>query len=171
MAIMEEYDRNMSEELCFRMMTVDDIPAIVALEQQAFTMPWSAKAFYNEIKRNQFARYMVMEQNGVILGYGGLWTIMDEAHITNIAVREEYRGKKLGARLLHEMQKTAAFLGMNRMTLEVRVSNEIAQRLYRKFGFQDAGVRPGYYSDNQEDALIMWADLPKDGQEAGDNID
>ncbi|MCC3376599.1 ribosomal protein S18-alanine N-acetyltransferase [Cohnella sp. REN36] len=146
----------------FRAMTLDDIPAIVAIEQEAFTAPWTAEAFRNELVQNLFAKYMVMEQAGEVLGYGGMWLIVDEAHVTNIAVREAYRGRGLGERLLREMMKTAHFLGARRMTLEVRVTNERAQRLYRKLGFSPSGLRPGYYSDNQEDALIMWADLDPD---------
>jgi ribosomal-protein-alanine N-acetyltransferase len=113
----------------------------------------------NELSNNHFARYMVMEYDGDVIGYGGMWTIMDEAHVTNIAVRAGYRGQGLGEKLMTELQRTAVFFGAARMTLEVRVSNEIAQRLYRKLGFEPAGIRPGYYSDNQEDALIMWAEL------------
>lgn len=149
-----------SGDLCFRMMQLEDIPAIAALERESFALPWTEEAFRNELLQNHFARYMVMECDGVIIGYGGMWTIVDEAHITNIAVRPAYRGRKLGERLLREMMKTAAFLGMRRMTLEVRVSNTIAQNLYAKFGFAPSGVRKRYYSDNNEDALIMWADLP-----------
>ena len=163
---MEDYERmqqleaaSQEDELVFRSMKLDDIPSIIAIEHEAFTSPWSADAFVNELTHNHFARYMVMELRGQIIGYAGMWLIMDEAHVTNIAVIEVFRGRKLGARLLSELQKLATFFGAARMTLEVRVSNEIAQSLYRKFGFEPSGIRPGYYSDNNEDALIMWADL------------
>ncbi len=96
-----------------------------------------------------------------------MWTVIDEAHVTNIAVLRAYRGRKWGERLLRELMKTASDLGMQRMTLEVRVSNEVAQNLYRKLGFKPAGLRKGYYSDNQEDALIMWAELPERGSAQG----
>jgi ribosomal-protein-alanine N-acetyltransferase len=96
-----------------------------------------------------------------VIGYAGMWTIMDEAHITNIAVTGAFRGRKLGERLLEELVMKAATKGMKRMTLEVRVSNTVAQGLYEKFGFRAEGVRRAYYSDNNEDALIMWADLPE----------
>lgn len=164
---MEEQEKRTESGLCFRLMRLEDIPTIVELEKQAFTLPWTAEAFRNELKRNHFARYMVMEMNGNIIGYGGLWTIMDEAHVTNIAVHQDYRGKKLGARLLSELMRTASYLGMSKMTLEVRVSNTVAQNLYRKFGFTSAGTRPRYYSDNNEDAMIMWADLPADWESIG----
>lgn len=146
-------------------MNLNDVPAIVEIEREAFTAPWSAEAFRNELTNNLFAKYMIMEQDGQVFGYGGMWLIIDEAHITNIAVREQYRGKGFGEKLLREMMRTAYFLGARRMTLEVRVSNEIAQALYRKLGFKPSGVRPAYYSDNLEDALIMWADLLPDEEE------
>ncbi|ACS99702.1 ribosomal protein S18-alanine N-acetyltransferase [Paenibacillus sp. JDR-2] len=149
----------MLSDLVFRSMTMADIPFIVDIEHEAFATPWTPEAFKNELTSNMFARYMVMEHNGQIIGYGGMWVIVDEAHVTNIAVRADHRGQGLGERLLTELQRTAAFFGANKMTLEVRVSNEIAQSLYRKLGFKPSGIRPAYYSDNNEDALIMWADL------------
>ncbi|WP_027093873.1 ribosomal protein S18-alanine N-acetyltransferase [Cohnella thermotolerans] len=143
----------------FRSMTPDDIGTIVEIEREVFAAPWTEEAFHNELKQNMFAKYLVMEMDGAILGYGGMWLIVDEAHVTNIAIRERYQGCGYGKRLLAEMMRTAHWLGARRMTLEVRVSNDRAQRLYRKFGFVPSGLRPGYYSDNQEDAVIMWADL------------
>lgn len=155
-------------ELIYRAMTMADIPAIVAIEQEAFTSPWTAEAFTNELMNNLFARYMIMEYDGQIIGYGGMWVIMDEAHVTNIAVRADYRGQGLGSCLLAELQRTAVFFGAVKMTLEVRPSNEIAQQLYRKYGFEPAGIRPRYYSDNNEDALIMWAELDHERLKAGE---
>jgi ribosomal-protein-alanine N-acetyltransferase len=151
------------DKLEFRLMQLDDIPDVLAIEHEAFTLPWTEEAFRNELTMNHFAKYMIMELNGQAIGYAGMWTIMDEAHITNIAVLEAYRGRKLGDKLLDELMQTAAYLGMDRMTLEVRVTNRIAQGLYEKKGFKPAGVRKGYYSDNNEDAVIMWADLPSQG--------
>lgn len=152
----------MSSELIYREMTVADIPSIMMIEHEAFTSPWSAEAFTNELLNNMFARYMVMEHEDQIIGYGGMWIIMDEAHVTNIAIRSDYRGQGLGNRLLLELQRTAVFFGAAKMTLEVRVSNDIAQNLYRKYGFKASGIRPRYYSDNNEDALIMWAELDQE---------
>ncbi|MFB6365772.1 ribosomal protein S18-alanine N-acetyltransferase [Paenibacillus elgii] len=145
----------------FRPMHTDDIPVICEIEQESFPTPWTAGAFYNELTSNNFAKYLVLEYEGEIAGYGGMWLIMEEAHVTNIAIREKYRGRKFGERLLVEMQQTAVFYGVLRMTLEVRPSNLIAQRLYEKLGFRSVGIRRGYYTDNKEDAIIMWADLPK----------
>ena len=159
------------DRLVFRSMTLDDVPRIVEIEQEAFTCPWSREAFINELTNNHFARYLVMAYDREVIGYGGMWLIMDEAHVTNIAIRAGCRGLGLGERLLTELQRTAVFFGAARMTLEVRVSNEIAQRLYRKLGFEPSGIRPHYYSDNMEDALIMWANLPGygSGESANDN--
>ncbi|KGE19159.1 ribosomal protein S18-alanine N-acetyltransferase [Paenibacillus wynnii] len=152
--------REQSDRLVFRLMRVEDIPNIMIIEREAFTMPWTEEAFRNELTHNHFAKYMVMEHQAQIIGYAGLWAIVDEAHVTNIAVLEAFRGRKWGEELLDELMKTASYLGMKSITLEVRVSNQIAQNLYRKKGFRSAGTRKGYYSDNREDALIMWADLP-----------
>lgn len=150
----------------FRFMRLDDISAVCEIEQEAFPTPWTPGAFHNELTNNQFAHYMIMDCGGEVAGYAGMWLIIDEAHITNIAVRDKYRGKKLGERLLTELKKTASFLGAVRMTLEVRASNYIAQGLYEKLQFRSVGVRRGYYTDNREDAIIMWADLPKPGKDS-----
>lgn len=155
------------EGLSFRLMTEQDIPDVLAVEREAFTVPWTEEAFHNELKLNHFAHYMVMEYEGRTIGYAGMWTIVDEAHITNIALKEAYRGRKWGDRLLTELMKTAAYMGMEKITLEVRVSNHVAQRLYLKKGFRPAGIRKGYYSDNHEDAMIMWADLPPYREDEG----
>lgn len=156
-----------TNKLVYRAMTMADIPPIVEIELEAFSSPWTTEAFTNELINNLFARYLVMEYRGEIIGYGGMWVIMDEAHVTNIAVRSDFRGQGLGHRLLFELQRTAVFFGAVKMTLEVRVSNEIAQRLYRKFGFEPSGIRPRYYSDN-EDALIMWAELDRERLKTGE---
>lgn len=148
-------------QLEFRSMRLDDIPFICEIEIEAFATPWTAEAFHNELMNNHFAKYMVMELAGEVVGYGGMWLIVDEAHVTNIAIKAPYRGRKWGERLLDEFMDTAAFMGAVRMTLEVRVSNLIAQSLYGKLGFYPAGTRREYYSDNNEDAIIMWAELPK----------
>ncbi|GGA15357.1 ribosomal-protein-alanine acetyltransferase [Paenibacillus marchantiophytorum] len=152
--------------MVFRSMNAADIPYICEIEEEAFTTPWTKGAFENELTNNQFAHYMIMDIEGEVAGYGGMWLIMEEAHVTNIAVRNTYRGRKLGERLIRELMKTAAFLGAIRMTLEVRASNDVAQNLYEKVGFRSVGVRKGYYTDNREDAVIMWVDLPRRGRES-----
>lgn len=148
-----------AQHVQFRRMTIDDISGVLAVEHASFTLPWTQDAFRNEMTNNLFAKYIVMTAGERIIGYAGMWTVLDEAHITNIAVHPEYRGQRLGEMLLQELVQLAHSFEMLRMTLEVRVSNHVAQRLYAKFGFTSQGVRKGYYSDNQEDALIMWSDL------------
>lgn len=155
-------NRDIPESPVFRPMRTDDIETICEIEVEAFPTPWTPGAFHNELTNNHFAHYMVMEMEGVIAGYAGMWIIMDEAHITNIAVRTRFRGRKLGERLLLELSRKANMQGAKRMTLEVRVTNRIAQNLYEKLGFRAVGVRKGYYTDNNEDALIMWADIPEE---------
>lgn len=146
-------------EVVFRSMLLEDIDQICSIEQEVFPTPWSAEAFYNELMNNHFAHYIVIESDEKVIGYGGMWTIMDEAHVTNIAILKAYQGKKLGEQLLTKMQQLAYDQGIRRMTLEVRVSNLVAQRLYEKLGFYSVGVRRAYYTDNQEDAMIMSANL------------
>ncbi|MCZ8515669.1 ribosomal protein S18-alanine N-acetyltransferase [Paenibacillus filicis] len=162
MELKDQNELRDSPAFTFRPMRVEDIPEVCDIEHEAFATPWTSGAFVNELTNNQFARYVVLEgEEGEVAGYGGMWLIMEEAHVTNIAIRDKYRGRKLGKRLLAELQCTAAFYGAVRMTLEVRPSNLVAQALYEQMGFRSVGVRRGYYTDNKEDAIIMWADLPK----------
>ena len=94
-----------------------------------------------------------------VIGYGGFWIVFDEAHITNIAIKSDFRGHRLGHLLMETMQQIARLKGAERMTLEVRVSNTNALKLYHRLNFKEEGVRKRYYSDNNEDALIMWCEL------------
>ncbi|ULT57297.1 ribosomal protein S18-alanine N-acetyltransferase [Neobacillus drentensis] len=149
----------MVDSYVFRFMREEDIDQVLEVEHASFTTPWSREAFFNEIHNNKFAVYIVLEENEKIVGYCGTWVVIDEAHVTNIAIRPEYRGKKLGEALLSKLISTTREMGVRSMTLEVRVTNHVAQSLYRKFGFQNGGIRKNYYSDNQEDALIMWVNL------------
>jgi ribosomal-protein-alanine N-acetyltransferase len=145
-----------------RLMNVKDIPQVVDIEKQSFPTPWSAYAFNCELADNDFAHYLIVtraDHPEQVLGYGGMWIIIDEAHITNIAINKEYRGQKLGEFLMQGMFSLALQKGAVRMTLEVRPSNDIAKKLYKKMGFKAAGIRPGYYVDTNEDALIMWKEL------------
>ncbi|WP_430535596.1 ribosomal protein S18-alanine N-acetyltransferase [Listeria rocourtiae] len=145
-------------EVTFRQATVADVKSLLCIENAVFTSPWSEKAFRNEFYTNQYAYYLVAEQNEEVIGYAGVWLILDEGHITNIAVHPDYQGKGYGQALLAELLDTATAKGVIRLTLEVRVSNMQAQKLYRKFGFKDGAIRKQYYPDNQEDALVMWVE-------------
>lgn len=147
------------DSLSFRFMTLDDVEAVGELERLAFPTPWPVEAFVNELTINQNAKYMLAVVGDRVVAYCGVWVIIDEAHITNIAVHPSYRGQKIGERLMGQIMGLASLLGAERMTLEVRPSNRTALSLYSKLGFVDAGRRKGYYSDNNEDAIIMWVEL------------
>ncbi|WP_226679454.1 ribosomal protein S18-alanine N-acetyltransferase [Mesobacillus jeotgali] len=149
----------MNKTITFRNMTVDDLDQVMEVEVNSFTIPWSREAFFNELTKNQFARYLIVEVDQKVVGYCGVWIIIDEAHITNIALLPEYRGLKLGEALMAKVMELAREMGALRVTLEVRVSNERAQNLYRKFGFEEGAIRKQYYTDNMEDALVMWVNL------------
>ncbi|HEX9015529.1 MAG TPA: ribosomal protein S18-alanine N-acetyltransferase [Chloroflexota bacterium] len=186
-------------------MQLEDIPAVMKVEKESFSMPWPANAYKRELKENRLARYIVARRTGPplqgdappttdkdagpppalsltdrilryfggnqgqstdesdiwsrrIVGYAGLWLMVDEAHITAIAVAPPYRGFGIGEMLMLGMIDISRDIGAQYLTLEVRVSNDLAQNLYRKYGFKETGVRRKYYSDNNEDAMIMWSD-------------
>ncbi|MCT6925084.1 MULTISPECIES: ribosomal protein S18-alanine N-acetyltransferase [Bacillales] len=143
----------------YRKMTVEDVEAVYAIEVASFPVPWTLDSFYYEMLENQFAYYTVAEESGEILGFCGSWMVVDAAQITNVAVVKSARGRKIGEGLMREAMRVAREANMETMSLEVRVSNVVAQNLYYKLGFQDGGLRKGYYTDNQEDALVMWVKL------------
>lgn len=130
------------------------LPEVVALEVLCFRVPWSRESFEHELS-NTLANYSVIEHEGAAIGYGGYWSILDEAHITNIAVHPDFQNNRLGTALLTHMLKQAAEKGAHLMSLEVRISNLPARHLYEKLGFSERGRRKAYYSDNGEDAIIM----------------
>lgn len=133
-----------------------DIPQVMEIERLSFTIPWSEASFENEVEKNLSARYIVAKTDDKIVGYGGMWIILDEGHITNIAVHPDYRGTGIGNLLVEGLIDTAKNEGVGAITLEVRRNNTAAKKLYKKYGFEFAGIRPRYYSDNGEDAIIMW---------------
>ncbi len=175
-------------------MRIKDIPEVVQIERESFSMVWPANSYKRELEQNRMARYIVVryepgpgeppaprpkepkrpfplsllplaherpvaeETGSAIVGYGGLWLMVDEAHITSVAVKPEFRGRGLGELLMLCLFEIALRLGARWVTLEVRVSNTVAQNLYKKLGFREAGIRRRYYSDNNEDAVIMWSD-------------
>lgn len=154
-----EETHSLTDSFVFRYLKEEDIDQILKIEELSFATPWTRQSFENELKLNQFAVYLVLEKEGQILGYCGMWLIVDEAHITNIAVLPEFRGQKLGEAILRMIMEVAKKKGAKTMTLEVRVSNTVAQSLYRKLGFMNGGIRKNYYTDNYEDALVMWVTL------------
>ncbi len=145
----------MDETCVIRRMTLEDLDAVVAIEAATFAMPWSKDSFYQELTRNVAARYLVAEVNGTVIGYAGAWIILDESHITNIAILEGYRGHGYGRKLTEGLMQYLSNLGAAYATLEVRRSNERAQNLYKSLGYVAVGWRKRYYEDNQEDALLM----------------
>lgn len=147
------------KEICIRKMKDIDVDHVMKVEELSFTTPWPREIFYQEIVENSYAHYFVVELEENIIGYGGMWVVIDDAQITNIAVKPKYRGYKIGEKLFQHILQHAMQMGVKRLSLEVRASNIIAQRLYRKFGLVPGGVRKNYYTDNKEDAIIMWVNL------------
>lgn len=144
----------------YRRMTIDDVQAVHKIELASFPTPWTLDSFYYEMTENQFAHYLVAEdEKGEIIGFCGIWLVIDAAQITNVAVIQSVRGQGIGETLMREAMRVAKEANTDVMSLEVRVTNTVAQNLYRKLGFQDGGLRKGYYTDNQEDALVMWVNL------------
>jgi ribosomal-protein-alanine N-acetyltransferase len=138
-----------------RPMTVADLPDVQQIEKASFTTPWPAHAYRQELEANRLAQYLVALIGSTIVAYGGIWLMVDEAHVTTFAVHPAYRRRRIGERLLLALLDLALDRHAREATLEVRLSNLPARRLYEKYGFRPVGIRPRYYSDNQEDALIM----------------
>ena len=146
-------------------MRPEDIDQIMSIEEEAFATPWSRQAFESELEPDSKACYMVACDGNTVLGYMGAWFIVDEAHITNIAIHFAHRRRGIGNSLISSFVSYCAARGLKRMTLEVRVSNEAAIGLYKKHGFRALGLRKAYYSDNNEDAYLMWKELTADADE------
>ncbi|MFN8530813.1 MAG: ribosomal protein S18-alanine N-acetyltransferase [Anaerolineae bacterium] len=175
--------------LILRYMRLPDVQAVVDIDREAFDPPWSARSYAYEISESTYSHMMVLEitspaddkpsnpwkrfmQNlngrrddagSVIVGYGGLWNIVDEAHISTIATHADYRGRGWGEILLLGMLRKACTLNAAYVVLEVRVGNTVAQNLYKKHGFVSWGVKPRYYHNNGEDAYDMRLDLLEEG--------
>lgn len=181
--------------LLIEAMRAEDIPQVLEIEREAFSLAWSEGAYRRELRWNRLARYLVLREkdgaaplpvaagagkeeglasrilslwrrspaqapaNGRVLGYAGQWLMVDETHLITIAVRREYRRRGLGEGLLIAAIDQATELGARVMTLEVRVSNLAAQAMYEKFGFRKVGLRPRYYTDNNEDAVLLSSDV------------
>ena len=136
-------------------MTAADLPAVHAIERASFAVPWPNDAYRNELATNRLASYVIARADDEIVGFAGLWVMVDEAHVTTFAVHPRWRRRGVGERLLLALLDIAVARQAREATLEVRLSNMPARRLYEKYGFRPVGIRPRYYSDNGEDALIM----------------
>ena len=132
-----------------------DLDDIYELDVQTFAMPWSKEALSYDILENDNAFVIVAEYEGEFAGYADIWTVLDEADLNSIAVRVDFRRKGIGDAIMLAMIEMLSTSGLATINLEVRVSNMPAIKLYKKYGFNECGVRPGYYLDNGEDALIM----------------
>jgi ribosomal-protein-alanine N-acetyltransferase len=177
-----------SSTLSLRHMELDDVPQVVAIDRESFSAPWSARSYAYEVSESSYSYMLVLAQTVEtpvegwrrwlhllggdeeghhtqqrILGYGGLWKIMDEAHISTIASHPDERGKGYGELLLAAMIKRSITLGAGYVVLEVRVSNTVAQNLYHKYEFEVVAVKKNYYRDDREDAYDMRLDLSKPG--------
>jgi ribosomal-protein-alanine N-acetyltransferase len=133
----------------------EDLAAVDEIERLSFRTPWPSYAFEQELKGNRMARYIVARAGDRVTGFAGVWLMVDEAHVTTFSVHPDWRRQGIGRQLLLNLAELSIAIGARRMTLEVRVSNAAAQGLYRSFGFDIAGRRPHYYTDDGEDALIM----------------
>ena len=136
-------------------MTFDDLYQVYEIEKSIFSKPWSYKAFKDALDLSN-AIYLVCSSKDEILGYCGLYCVLDEGTITNMAVKKDVRNKGIGYMLLQNMIEEAKKIGINRMTLEVRKSNLAAFHLYKQVGFEASGIRKNFYSAPVEDAIIMW---------------
>jgi len=136
-------------------LTVADLREVAVIERVSFSAPWPTSAYTTELTTNRLARYVGARIGGALVGFGGIWLMVDEAHITTMAVLPENRRSGVATALLLELLQEARRGGARVATLDVRVSNNEAQRLYRSFGFVEVGRRIRYYDDNGEDALVM----------------
>lgn len=145
--------------ILIRPMELRDLDQVEEVEKKSFTSLWTKSLYRRELLENSFASYFVIEIDEKVIGFCGLWLVIDEAQVTNIAIDPSYRGYGYGSLLFQYMIKHAVEQGATNLSLEVRKSNTQAQNLYRKFGLEKAGIRRNYYTDNNEDAIVMWVKL------------
>lgn len=138
-----------------RIMTSDDLEVVSILEKELFSLPWRYDDFKIELEQNEFAHYYVVEEDNKIVGYCGFWTLYEQAQITTIGVTKDYQGKGIATIMMNKIEEESIKAGCETCSLEVRVSNTVAQNLYKKFGYITINTRKSYYSDNHEDAFLM----------------
>lgn len=145
-----------SETVSIEPMRHTDMDAVARIDKRCFPSPWLLTSYLTELS-NRAACYLVARRAGEVIAYAGAWVIMEEAHITTLAVDPAYQGRKIGERLLIALLEEAMLRKASHVTLEVREGNRAAQRLYCKYGFHNVAIRKNYYTDNGENALVMWA--------------
>ncbi|HLS07364.1 MAG TPA: ribosomal protein S18-alanine N-acetyltransferase [Bacillota bacterium] len=146
-------------DVLIRKMEQADLKTVLKIEQASFSAPWPKKIFAHELNNNNYAHYFVLIFKEQIVGFAGLWIVMDDAQVTNIAIDPDFRRRQFGEKLFNYILHYAVGENVVRFSLEVRVSNIAAQKMYRKYGLVPGGMRKNYYVDNKEDALIMWVNL------------
>ncbi len=161
------------QQLALELMREADIATVQEIEREIFVTPWPRNAYYRELASRSSAHYVVLRQEGIverpptslpseldptIVGYGGMWRMYDEAHVTTIGVRRDLFHRGYGRIIFAGLIQAAYDMGAKWVTLEVRTSNENAMRMYEAFSFKVIGRRKGYYTDNGEDAIVMWSD-------------
>lgn len=151
-------DRRWSDGLAIAPMRRRHLRAVAAIEADSSSHPWSRSLFEGELRMPTSRHWLVARRGPQVIGFAGLMWTLEEGHVTNFAVHPDHRRSRVASRLLGSLCDDAAGLGVERVSLEVRVSNEAARSLYTRFGFAPVGVRRGYYNDNGEDALIMCVD-------------
>lgn len=142
-------------EVLIRSMAISDLPEVIAIEQATFSDPWTEDDFKGS-SSDPNNRYLIAQADGKVAGYCGYWGVAGEGHICNVAVKREYRGRKIAYRMMRHMIDEALLRGITSLTLEVRESNTAAIKLYESLGFISAGIRKGFYIKPKEDAVIMW---------------
>ena len=147
------------EKIIVEKMTLAHLDAVHTIEERSFSAPWSKASIRQDLTKNNQSHYYVAICEEKVIGYAGMWHIINEGHINNIAVDEPYRRKGVGAMLMDRIIQTAYLLDMIALTLEVRMGNDAAMGLYNKYGFKVQGIRKNYYSETKEDAVIMWKTL------------
>lgn len=146
-------------EIFISQMTAEDIENVVQIEAEVYgEHHWSKSSFYDEMQNNLAKYYVAKTCDGELVGYAGTWHIIDEGHITTIAVKKSHHRQHIGEAIIIKILEDCYSAGIKYLTLEVRVSNTPAINLYTKYGFSSLGTRKGYYQDNNEDALIMWTE-------------
>ncbi len=155
-------ERAWLDEVVIAEMAESDLDEVLAIERESFPSAWSRESYEREV-RNRNSYYFTARYGRGLVGYFGMWVVVDEAHITTLAVHPQWRRKGLGRRLLDLVIDVARRQGASRVTLEVREGNGPAIAMYRKSGFETKGILPGYYGDTRENGVVMWKALPKHG--------